>query len=359
MSEMVKYRKITRPPEARPCTCRIEGSVVIYGNPCPRHSVPRTSEATPGLVRCWRCKHDVPEETTVCNAGIGTQCKDAKACRGRWYSAPEQRRPTATTLPSGAYREQSLRLRKLALDFLNSEERVDEVGHDHISALTHLLRTVEDAERQRRESDPFGRPPPEEWQRLVEENAKLRRVAEAAGLAAHRWRHNQLRPAGISVVADSAISQELDALVREVDALDAAHCASKTSGPNSESRSPEERAAEDGPSTGSQSGLVEPPGSASSTTSAPSSGPASDEQRARECLRGTLGAAPWPEEVADVAALLAEVRAEEREACAREVETYGEQCRRSADISYSSGEWSQAATHIAKTLRSAKATDPR
>ena len=36
-------------------------------------------------VRCWRCKHDVPESTTVCNAGIGTQCKDAKACRGRWY----------------------------------------------------------------------------------------------------------------------------------------------------------------------------------------------------------------------------------------------------------------------------------
>lgn len=41
------------------------------------------SEAT--LVHCWRCKHDVPEETTVCNAGIGTQCKDAKTCRGRWY----------------------------------------------------------------------------------------------------------------------------------------------------------------------------------------------------------------------------------------------------------------------------------
>lgn len=48
-------------------------------------AVARTSEATPALVRCWRCKHDVPEETTVCNAGIGTQCKDARACRGRWY----------------------------------------------------------------------------------------------------------------------------------------------------------------------------------------------------------------------------------------------------------------------------------
>lgn len=35
-------------------------------------------------VRCWRCKHEVPEETTVCNAGVGTQCKDGKACRGRW-----------------------------------------------------------------------------------------------------------------------------------------------------------------------------------------------------------------------------------------------------------------------------------
>jgi hypothetical protein len=43
---------------------------------------PRTKEAT---VRCWRCKQEVPEDTTVCNAGIGTQCKDAKACRGRWY----------------------------------------------------------------------------------------------------------------------------------------------------------------------------------------------------------------------------------------------------------------------------------
>lgn len=43
---------------------------------------PRTKEAT---VRCWRCKHDVPESTTVCNAGIGTQCMDSKACRGRWY----------------------------------------------------------------------------------------------------------------------------------------------------------------------------------------------------------------------------------------------------------------------------------
>ena len=40
---------------------------------------------TSATVRCWRCKHEVPEETTVCNAGVGTQCKDAKACRGRWY----------------------------------------------------------------------------------------------------------------------------------------------------------------------------------------------------------------------------------------------------------------------------------
>lgn len=24
----------------------------------------------------------------MCNAGVGTQCKDAKACRGRWYAPP-------------------------------------------------------------------------------------------------------------------------------------------------------------------------------------------------------------------------------------------------------------------------------
>ncbi len=48
---------------------------------------PRPNEA---LVRCWRCKHEVPAETTVCNAGIGTQCKDSKACRGRWYASPPQ-----------------------------------------------------------------------------------------------------------------------------------------------------------------------------------------------------------------------------------------------------------------------------
>ncbi len=61
-----------------------EGPGGVMGND------PRTTKAAP-TVRCWRCKHEVPEESTVCNAGIGTQCKDAKACRGRWYMAPEQR----------------------------------------------------------------------------------------------------------------------------------------------------------------------------------------------------------------------------------------------------------------------------
>lgn len=44
-----------------------------------------TCGPTSATVRCWRCKHEVPEETTVCIAGIGMECKDAKACRGRWY----------------------------------------------------------------------------------------------------------------------------------------------------------------------------------------------------------------------------------------------------------------------------------
>lgn len=47
----------------------------------------RPSEATAPLVRCWCCKHDVPEDTTVCKPGIGTQCKDTDACRAR-YGAP-------------------------------------------------------------------------------------------------------------------------------------------------------------------------------------------------------------------------------------------------------------------------------
>lgn len=34
-------------------------------------------------VRCWVCKHDVSEETTVSKAGVGTQCKDSKVCRSR------------------------------------------------------------------------------------------------------------------------------------------------------------------------------------------------------------------------------------------------------------------------------------
>lgn len=57
--------------------------------------VHRSSEP---LVRCWRCKHEVPESETVCNAGIGTQCKDAKACRGRWYG-PQPRPSEAWPVP--------------------------------------------------------------------------------------------------------------------------------------------------------------------------------------------------------------------------------------------------------------------
>ena len=51
----------------------------------------------PAMVRCWRCKHDVPEDTTVCNAGVGTQCKDSKACRGRWYGpTPAEAQPNGS-----------------------------------------------------------------------------------------------------------------------------------------------------------------------------------------------------------------------------------------------------------------------
>lgn len=45
--------------------------------------VPSVSVDVTATVRCWRCKHDVPEETTVCHAGVGTQCKDAATCRER------------------------------------------------------------------------------------------------------------------------------------------------------------------------------------------------------------------------------------------------------------------------------------
>ena len=38
---------------------------------------------TSAKVRCCFCKHDVPEDTTRCMAGVGTQCKDSAACRGR------------------------------------------------------------------------------------------------------------------------------------------------------------------------------------------------------------------------------------------------------------------------------------
>jgi hypothetical protein len=58
------------------CATELEHSLVTE-EPAPRTSDP--------LVRCWRCKHEVPESTTVCNAGIGTQCKDSKSCRGRSY----------------------------------------------------------------------------------------------------------------------------------------------------------------------------------------------------------------------------------------------------------------------------------
>jgi len=60
-------------------------------------------------------------------------------------------------LSSAAYREQSIRLRKVALDYLNSEDREDEDeqgGDTRIRGLVHLLRTVEDAERGRPEATP-------------------------------------------------------------------------------------------------------------------------------------------------------------------------------------------------------------
>jgi hypothetical protein len=34
-------------------------------------------------MRCWVCKHDVPEAETKCVAGVGTSCKDRDACRAR------------------------------------------------------------------------------------------------------------------------------------------------------------------------------------------------------------------------------------------------------------------------------------
>jgi len=66
-------------------------------------------------------------------------------------------------LSSAAYREQSIRLRKVALDYLNSEDREDEDeqgGDTRIRGLVHLLRTVEDAERGRPDAQPEDRPMP-------------------------------------------------------------------------------------------------------------------------------------------------------------------------------------------------------
>lgn len=53
--------------------------------------------------RCWRCKHDVPEDTVVCFAGVGTQCKDRKACRERSYVAPEPATPPEHPQTQNAY----------------------------------------------------------------------------------------------------------------------------------------------------------------------------------------------------------------------------------------------------------------
>lgn len=49
-------------------------------NPQPQ-SWPLVLEAKVNTTRCWRCKRDVPEDTTVCLPGVGTQCKDSSACR--------------------------------------------------------------------------------------------------------------------------------------------------------------------------------------------------------------------------------------------------------------------------------------
>jgi len=34
-------------------------------------------------MRCWVCKHDMPEAETKCVAGVGTSCVDRDACRAR------------------------------------------------------------------------------------------------------------------------------------------------------------------------------------------------------------------------------------------------------------------------------------
>jgi len=74
--EALTLRALVKELEARLAACARAG--------CPTAAVPCEPRANDArLVRCWRCKHDVLDEMTVCMVGIGTQCKDAEACRDR------------------------------------------------------------------------------------------------------------------------------------------------------------------------------------------------------------------------------------------------------------------------------------
>lgn len=119
----------------------------------------RTSEATPGLVRCWRCKHDVPEETTVCNAGVGTQCKDAKACRGRWYVPPATTTATSEAWTVEQWQEDGPMCTRcyatLGWDGDPPESEEDAICHDCAWKELHALRGARRPTEALPESDGF------------------------------------------------------------------------------------------------------------------------------------------------------------------------------------------------------------